>query len=220
MKNKLKYWGQPSDQEELKRSLLNNATSITTTDTILGLLAPITEEGFFNLNEIKGERENKPYLILIGTSQKLDFFVQGEKLTIAMSNIITNCWPGPLTIIFPAQPNLPFYLKSSQETIALRCPNHKGLLQLLTDFDGLFSTSANRSGKPTPKTLKEIPALLIKKVAYVVIDETESSQSHQPSTIIDFSEAINNPATPIRIIREGAYPIKELEKYYGAAIEK
>lgn len=220
MKNKLKNWGQRNDRDELKRSLLTNAVSITTTDTVLGFLAPITEAGFFNLNEIKGERENKPYLILIGTPKNLEVFVQIEKLTPAMFTLLANCWPGPLTIIFQAQANLPFYLKTEQGTVALRCPNHKGLLKLLTNFDGLFSTSANKSGHPVPQQIKDITQTLIKKIAYLVIDDTETTKAHQPSTIIDFSKAMNNPTAPVRVIREGAYPINELEKYYGSPFEK
>lgn len=220
MKNKIKNWGQRNDRDELKQSLLNNAVSITTTDTVLGFVAPITEEGFFNLNEIKGERENKPYLILTGTPQKLPVFVQIEKLTPAMFTLIANCWPGPLTIIFQAQENLPFYLKTSQGTIALRCPKHKGLLKLLTHFDGLFSTSANKSGQPVPQQLKDIPSAIVKKITYIVVDELELSADNQPSTIIDFSHAMKNPSAPVHVVREGAYPINELEKYYGSPFER
>ncbi len=220
MTNKIKRWESLSDQKELKKSLLNNAVSITTTDTVLGLLAPITEGGLLGLNDIKGGRENKPYVILIGNPKNLELFVSIEKLTPTMKNIIARCWPGQLTIIFKTKPGVSFYLKSSQETIAIRCPNHKGLLVLLEGFDGLFSTSANESGQPIPKSIKDIPVKLIEKVASIVTDQHEDAEMHQPSTIIDFSEAMDNPKAPIRVIREGIYPIKDLEKHYGSPFKK
>ncbi len=220
MKAKIKYWTQQKDQEEIKKKLLHNAVALTTTDTVCGLLASITESGFFNLNEIKGARENKPYLVLVGAPEKLNVFVQIEKLNTAMLNVIAHCWPGPLTIIFRAHQSLPFYLKSSQGTIAIRCPRHDGLLNLLAHFDGLFSTSANKSGCPIPQHINDLAKPLIKKIAHIVVDEPGGGGGLQPSTIIDFSLAMDNSIHPVRVLRNGAYAIKDIEKHYGASFEE
>ena len=220
MKTKIKYWSQQKDQEEIKKKLLHNAVALTTTDTVFGLLAPITESGFFNLNDIKGARENKPYLVLIGAPEKLNIFIQTEKLSAAMLNVIAHCWPGPLTIIFRAHQSLPFYLKSSQGTIAIRCPRHDGLLNLLTHFDGLFSTSANKSGCPILQHINDLAKPLIKKISHIVVDEPYGAGGFQPSTIIDFSLAMDNSISPVRVLRNGAYAIKDIEKYYGVSFEE
>ncbi len=220
MMSKIMYWSNQDTQKLLKESLLNNMVSIISTDTILGLVAPITEEGFSHLNETKGGRDNKPYLLLISSPQKLEFFIHLEKLTETMRNVINNCWPGPVTIIFQAQAMLPFYLKSPSGTIALRCPQHKELQKLLEEFDALFSTSANKSAESVPTKYQEISPELIKKVNHIVIDNATNPGNNQPSTILDFSEAMNNHAVPIRVVREGAYPLKELEKYYGSPFKK
>ena len=58
-------------------------------------------------------------------------------------------WPGPLTLVFPASPNLPGHLLGSTSTIALRMSDAPVAGSLLQHAGGpLTSTSANRSGRP------------------------------------------------------------------------
>lgn len=87
---------------------------------------------------------------------------------------------------------------------------------MLRNFDGLFSTSANLSGKPVPATLDAIPESIIEQVAHIVLDrdiDYSAKQKTVPSTILDCSDMKNSG---IRVVREGAYAIKILEGYYGA----
>lgn len=215
-------WTNLTAQRTLRKSLQNNDVSIVSTDTILGFIAPITLEGFTKLMHIKGKREQKPYLILIASHKKLSSFIDETKLSNAMLNVLHHCWPGPLTVIFQARTPQPTYLTSSTGTIALRCPQHKELRILLEDFDGLFSTSANKSGEAVPQSYYDVPQDIIQKIAYVVLDENneKNPQQNLPSTIIDFSAAMENHAAPVRVIREGAYSIKELESYYGKSFTR
>src|SRR5256885_462615 len=69
MINKLLFWQDKNTLNLLKTSLENSNASITTTDTVFGLLAMVSESGFKRLNEIK-KRSEKPYIILINSIEK------------------------------------------------------------------------------------------------------------------------------------------------------
>ncbi len=201
--------------ELLKNSLNNNKVSITSTDTLFGLLGNITLAAFNKLNTIKLQRENKPYLILIKSKDKLHEFVDSEALKNPnLIQLIDKCWPGPLTIIFKAKTGLPSFLTSDTGTIALRCPKHNNLQKLLEHFDGLFSTSANQSNKPTPTKIENISPEILKKIDYLVVDRESYLEQTLPSTLIDVSNK------EIKIVRPGAFPVNKLEEFYGKKFKK
>lgn len=57
------------------------------------------------------------------------------------------------------------------QTVAIRCPEHAGLQNVLKHFDGLFSTSANKTGMPAPVKFEDIDKNLLEQVKYAVICE-------------------------------------------------
>jgi len=261
------YWQAPDTKDKIIEALKSNKVLITTTDTIPGLLANVTNQGFQELNKIKQDRQNKPYIILIGDASiddasigdssklnhfgdisKLDHFVEPEQLTPQIRKLVKHCWPGPLTIIFKAKKDLPNFLKSEQGTIAIRCPNYAPLLEILKHFEGLYSTSANRSAGTVPATIDSVDQQLALEVAYLV-DDSDSVQPvrqsylsgggvtttdkkeqmatdklslmDKPSTIIDISNMHISgigQADKVYIVRQGAYSIKDLEKILGTTV--
>ncbi len=226
--NKIIYWNNNGTINKLSHSICNDEISITSTDTILGFLGNITKASLENIIKIKGKREEKPFLVLIDSVEKLSHFIDSEIVNKNnnLKKLLKKYWPGPLTIIFNAKKNLPKFLKSKQNTIAIRCPKHTGLQSVLKNFNGLFSTSANKAGeKPVikPNELKEehtqssrkastgtASVEILNKIKYLVIDSKDKFDQTLPSTIIDIT---NNGL--VKIIREGEISIKELEKSYG-----
>ncbi len=192
------FWEDSATIQKLKTSLKENNVSITTTDTVLGFIAPLTKEGYDLLTEIKGSRPDKPYLLLISSPSKLDYFIDSGMLDKNIKTLIQQYWPGPLTIIFKAKKELVSHVVSKEGTIAIRCPAHDELLQVLEEFDGLFSTSANKSGQPIFEKIEDISPDILKKIDYIVVDRNYADKKSQPSTIIDVS------GSNIKVIREGA----------------
>jgi L-threonylcarbamoyladenylate synthase len=199
------YWQKQDTKQKIITALQHDDVLVTTTDTIPGLLANITESGFTALNKIKQDRSTKPYIILISDLDKLGYFV--DPLTPKIKLLLSKCWPGPLTVIFKAKHDLPYFLKSEKGTVAIRCPNYSPLLDILKHFNGLFSTSANRSAHPTPQKIEYLDPKIIEQVKYVVRD-VESTLPTNPSTIIDISSG------KIALVRQGAYPLEEIEKIW------
>ena len=90
------------------------------------------------------------------TEKSLSVLVNQEwipKLTCWEDNkvdrIMNAFWPGPLTLVLHAQPELPDYLKSPKGTIAIRWSSSL-IVQELIKLGGypLIGTSANLSGMP------------------------------------------------------------------------
>jgi len=213
--NKILIWNNSNSVLLLKESLEKNNACVGTGDTVLGLLANTTSAGFEKLNEIK-KRFSKSYIVLVNDICKLPLFVQIDFSDKKLMTLIKEIWPGPVTLIFKSKTNLPNYLKSLDNTIAIRIPKHPGLLQLLTFFDGLFSTSANLSGEKIPESLDEIDFHIVNLVEYIILDSLEQNYRYPvvPSTILDCTQS------KIKVIRQGIVPLDKLENIYGEKFEK
>lgn len=203
-------FGQYSDH--LLQVLKQDQIVVCDTDTVPGLLGNVTLGAFAALGAIK-EREKKPYLLLVGSKEKLIHFVDTGELN-KVKSIIDQCWPGPLTLIFKAKLGVPAFLLSPQGAIAVRIPHHPELLNLLTYFDALFSTSANKSGLPTPASVSDIDAAILALVPLVITQDKGEKASTVPSTILDCS------GESIKVVREGAFPVGDLEKLMQVTFEK
>ncbi len=205
MKSKTLSWQKTTDRNKLVDSLKKNEVSLVTTDTIPGLLARMTPEGHQKLNQIKGRAE-KPYLILISSKEQLATFID-QKLTPELQKLVDECWPGPITLIFKGKSEYASFAQSKDGTIGLRVPDHEGLRDILKHFKGLFSTSANKTGKPSPTQIHEVEPSIQEAVAFIVQDE--GKKQHLASTILDCT------GPEIKVIREGAYSVQKIAEVLG-----
>ena len=106
-------------------------------------------------------------------------------------------WPGPLTILFPANAAVLQELTAGSGKIGLRVPGSTVTRALLRAIGtALTGTSANLSGKPSPRTAAEVINELGDAVDLVV--DGGEAEATLPSTVID----VSGPE-PV-IIREGA----------------
>lgn len=208
MKSQRLFWDNLLHIEKLVESLLAGNISIGTSDTVAGFMAVPSQETFDQISATKG-REGKPYLVLAHSVDEVARFAQiPETLRLSLKKV----WPGPVTIIFSVRENVPSFMKSAQNTIAFRVPNHKGLQSVLEKTGALFSTSANKAGFPSPVSVNDVEADLLKSIPFVVSDRNVGNGSVLPSTILDCS------GSEVKLIREGAYPIDQLEKQLGRKI--
>jgi L-threonylcarbamoyladenylate synthase len=197
------FWGNRETIIQIADLLKSGKVVLAAGDTVLGLLADISQNGFAQLDAIK-KRSNQPYLLLVENKQKALNLIEKtfiEKCQI--EKIMDICWPGPATLILKAKPEVPEGVKSPDGTIAIRVPDHKGLLQLLHHFDALYSTSANLKGQPVPANLEEIDPTIVQSVASIVLNDNDAA-STLASTIIDCT------GETLKIIRQGAFAPEKL----------
>ncbi|HSW76201.1 MAG TPA: L-threonylcarbamoyladenylate synthase [Candidatus Saccharimonadales bacterium] len=197
------YWNDKESLTILKTALNQDTIILASGDTVLGLWGRLTQKSFNALNDLK-QRSGKPYLIVVGSTDTLKLFID-YPLSEKLQKLIAACWPGPVTLIFKARCDLPSWMTSPDGTIALRIPDHKGLLTLLHYYDGLFSTSANIAGHEIPKSIQEVDQQLLDKVGVICLDRQHELFGQSPSTILDCSSG------DIRVVRSGAFPIDSLD---------
>jgi L-threonylcarbamoyladenylate synthase len=178
----------------LDKKLEPDTVFLGSTDTILGLMGPLTLAVKEKLDLIKG-RQEKPYLIIIGSYDQLDLFITKTEKDRLLP-FLPKIWPGPFTCILHARADAPSHLLGIGHTIALRMPHHNFLQQLALANNGIFSTSANLSGQPAPQTVEQVAKLIIEKVDFIILDNTLQTVAQvTPSTIIDCT------TTPFTLVR-------------------
>jgi L-threonylcarbamoyladenylate synthase len=120
---------------------------------------------------------------------------------------IAALWPGAVTLVLRRKPAVSWDLGRANDTLALRMPDHRVALDLLTQTGPLAVTSANRSGRPTPADCAEVAEILGDAVSVYL--DAGPSPSQIPSTIVDLSGP-----EPV-LLREGAIPAGHVLEVLG-----
>ena len=175
------------------------------TETVYGLGAdPYNAEAIQKIFTAKGRAEDKGIILLIRGVDDLSTLVRVVSPTAQI--LIEAFWPGPLTLVFRANPYLSPALLGGLDTIALRHSSSPIATQLLTALGGpLTSTSANRSTEPPARSAYEVENALGEHLD-LILDGGPSS-STLPSTLVDVStdRAI--------LLREGAISVQKLRAH-------
>ena len=175
------------------------------TETVYGLGAdPYNAEAVQKIFIAKGRAEDKGIILLIRGVDDLSMLVRAVSPTAQM--LIEAFWPGPLTLVFRANPDLSSALLGGRDTIALRHSSSPIATRLLTALGGpLTSTSANRSTESPGRSASEVENALGEHLDLIL--DGGPSDSALPSTLVDVStdRAI--------LLREGAIPARKLRSY-------
>lgn len=176
------------------------------TDTVYGLgCDPFNASAVNALFIAKARGRDLPLPVLVHNWRQAIGLV--EDVTERAKLLIAEFWPGPLTIVLRESPGIGWDLGYSRGTVAVRMPKHEFALALIERTGPLAVTSANRSGVPTPSTVKEIAEQLGGHVD--VFFDSGPSSGGPASTIVDLS------GDRVRILREGAIPPSEIERVIG-----
>jgi len=197
MERKIRYWNEPSLLPEMIRLLKRGEVLLVNTDTVLGLVAIPSGKTVAQLNALK-HREGKPYLIQSDSICTVLNYVDRAQVP-HIEKMMNRCWRGPVTLILPAESNVPDYMKSPHNSIAFRIPDHAGLQELLQHIPLLFSTSANIAGEPIPATIDDVNKTIIDAVPLIVLDREDSQEKSIPSTILDCT------GDTIKVVRQGDF---------------
>jgi L-threonylcarbamoyladenylate synthase len=172
------------------------------TDTLYGLGADPKNPGAVRkLFTIKGRQADQPILLLIKDPGEVRDWA--SEISPAAEGLMKKFWPGPLTLVFKARPEVMAELTGGTGTIGLRVPGNALTRQLLAALGAaLTGTSANISSRQPPRTAQEAAGELGGMVDLVLDGgRTEGSNS---STVVDVS------ADAVKVIREGAIPSREI----------
>ncbi len=145
---------------------------------------------------LKGRSFSNPIHIAVGSIEEADNYAQVNE---AARYLAGHYLPGALTLVLPKKETVPSLLVAGLDTIGIRIPDNKIMLQLVAKVGKpLTTTSANISGKPTPYAVGEITVQLgdnIQNVA-LILDQG-------PLTRRDLSTIIDLTVIPPQLIRQG-----------------
>lgn len=120
-------------------------------------------------------------------------------------------WPGVLTLIVKARPEVPDHITVDRSTIAIRVPNHVIPRVIAKEIGGpLVGTSANRSGGASPFDVTVALDQLGEEVD-LYIDGGPSTSSAN-STIIGVEGTEEGEPLNIKVYREGQLSIDQLSE--------
>jgi L-threonylcarbamoyladenylate synthase len=177
--------------EEAAATLERGEVVAFPTDTVYGLAAG--HGHIERLFEAKGRPRDKRIPVLLSDAANLE---TSAIVTPAARALAARFWPGPLTIVLVAP---------RRGTLAFRVPANDVARRLLAaSGGGLPVTSANLSGRPDATTAEEVIEQLDGRIALVL--DGGRTAGGVPSTIVDCS------GNGVRIVREGAIPVSEIDR--------
>ncbi len=168
------------------------------TDTVYGLAARIDRpEALAAVFAAKGRPPGLALPVLIGRWRQLRDVA--ETWPKNASTLASRFWPGALTVVVPARPEVGPHLGGDGTTVGLRRPGHKGVRKLCQLAGPLAVTSANRHGEPPCATAEQVADTFFpdRSVALVLDD---GPCDGQPSTVVDCT------VSPPTCLREGGIP--------------
>ena len=174
------------------------------TETVYGLAGNgMDEKAVEKIYEVKGRPAIKPLSLMVASPEEIGRFA--VEVPDAAKALAEKFWPGPLTIVLKANPDIPEIVRAGGDTIGLRCPDHALTLQALQEAGVPFAApSANLSGAPSPKTAGDV-LKVFDGVIDAVIDGGVCTLGRE-STILDMSKK------PYRVLRQGALPEESISE--------
>jgi tRNA threonylcarbamoyl adenosine modification protein (Sua5/YciO/YrdC/YwlC family) len=154
---------------------------------------------------VKGRGREMPLPVLVPSSQTVDGLA--ASVPAYARDLIRAFWPGPLTLVLPAQSSLMWDLGDTNGTVALRMPRNDTALKLLTEVGPMAVTSANVSGQPPATTILQAATQLGSAVS-VYLDAGPSAGG-LASTILDCTGE-----SPI-VLRAGAVSAGQIQEVLG-----
>lgn len=126
------------------------------TETYYGLAVdPFHPQALERLFRIKQRAKELPILVLVAGKQQLTLLA--SEIPKVYYRLIECFWPGPLTLVCPAQPQLLPQLTGGTATIGLRQSPNETANRLIAAFGSpITATSANISGSPAAVTADEV----------------------------------------------------------------
>ena len=162
--------------------IISGGVTAIPTETSYGLAVdPFNVKSLERLFEIKRRPVSKPILVLIDGIDRLSRLVR--EVPEQFGPLMKRFWPGPLTLIFPAKPDLPSLLTAGTGTIGVRISSHQAAAEICRQAGGIITaTSANISGEQPAWSAEELIHSFSSSIELIV--DGGHLEQVPPSTII------------------------------------
>ncbi len=189
------------------------------TETVYGLAADAQDaDAVGRVYRVKGRPPSHPLIVHIQGAHALAAWCAGSNPPAR--RLAEAFWPGALTVIVQRSRRAGDFLTGSQDTVALRCPNHPVALACLEALGrqtgdparGVAAPSANRFGRVSPTRATD------------VLDELGTRMDPRRDLVVDGgpcavgveSTIVDCTADPPRVLRLGAISQAQIDAALGA----
>lgn len=194
------------------RALSEGALALVPTETVYGVGvavnayvscagAPAPETGYGRIFTLKRREATQTVPWLVDGPGSLDRYgveVPGEIRLLARA-----FWPGALTLVVPAAPCVPPFMRAADGTVALRASASPVVRELIRlTGSPLAVTSANTHGLPAPVSFGEVEGRILDGVDVAV--DAGATACRDASTIVAVQGG------EIRVLRQGALGAEEI----------
>lgn len=176
------------------------------TETVYGLAARADDgAAVAGIYAAKGRPSFNPLIVHVAD------LAQAELLAIFPAlarKLAAAFWPGPLTLVLPRRADAPVaaLVTAGLDTVALRCPAHLVMQELVRRVGPLAAPSANASGRISPTRADHVAASL----PDVLVLDAGACAAGVESTIVGVD------ADGWRLLRPGAVAVEDIAATAGA----
>ena len=169
------------------------------TDTLYALGADIFNDGSVTkVFTVKKRPFSNPLSVAVADFEAISKIAYTNEF---VKQVVERFLPGSLTIILRKKESVPRLVTGGLDNIAVRIPDNKIALKLLSAFGPLTVTSANAHGKKTPYVIKDI---MMQFTTDILVYLDDGRLDAKPSTIVDLT--LEKP----RIVRKGSITLEEI----------
>ena len=157
---------------------------------------------------VKKRTMDLPLPVVIGETS--DVFSLARDVSPLAQKLMDVFWPGSLSIILQALPEVPDLLLANAGRIAVRHSPHPAAARLCRESGMvLVSSSANITGNPPPSEMNDISPEIIAGTAGIFMDGP-LPEGGLPSTIVDVIEEGGEEV--VRILRDGRVTAQKIKE--------
>lgn len=169
------------------------------TDTLYALGADIFNDGSVTkVFTVKKRPFSNPLSVAVADFEAISKIAYTNEF---VKQVVERFLPGSLTIILRKKESASRLVTGGLDNIAVRIPDNKIALKLLSAFGPLTVTSANVHGKKTPYVIKDI---MMQFTTDILVYLDDGRLDAKPSTIVDLT--LEKP----RIVRKGSITLEEI----------
>ena len=197
----------PGTAETAAQIIKNGGLVAIPTETVYGLGANgLNETAVANIFIAKGRPQDNPLILHIADAADINKLC--HSIPESAFRLADKFWPGPLTMVLPAQEIVPKCTTGGLSTVAVRCPDN-AITRAIIRLAGvpLAAPSANISGKPSTTTAQHVLHDHNGRIDAIVDDG--ACRVGVESTIVDLTE--DRP----RLLRPGGITPEQLLEVLG-----
>lgn len=181
------------------------------TETVYGLGADaLNEEAVKKIYIAKGRPSDNPLIVHVNSIFMFKALAEVNSVALELAR---KFWPGPLTLVLPADDIIPPTTRGGLATVAIRMPDNPVALDLI-GYSGtpIAAPSANLSGRPSPTDADTVHHDMDGRIDMIL--DGGSTELGIESTVIDVSDP-----SRVLLLRPGGLAAELIEDVIGMKLE-